>query len=91
MRGLAVLPGGRRQRLHRCLAGGVSQLSVPTFMLYIRENRVISKQRTCHNGLPLLLPDVYIIYYVMYQIRRPLGLVFVIYFWWLGELLLLYI
>ncbi len=23
----------------------------------------------------------------MYQIRRPLGLVFVIYFWWLGELL----
>ncbi len=27
----------------------------------------------------------------MYQIRRPLGLVFVIYFWWLGELLLLYI
>jgi hypothetical protein len=27
----------------------------------------------------------------LYQIRRPLGLVFVIYFWWLGELLLLYI
>ncbi len=27
----------------------------------------------------------------MYQIRRPLGLVFVIYHWWLGELLLLYI
>ena len=27
----------------------------------------------------------------VYQIRRPLGLVFVIYFWWLGELLLLYI
>jgi hypothetical protein len=30
-------------------------------------------------------------YLTMYQIRRPLGLVFVIYFWWLGELLLLYI
>ncbi len=30
-------------------------------------------------------------YSSMYQIRRPLGLVFVIYFWWLGELLLLYI
>jgi hypothetical protein len=28
---------------------------------------------------------------VMYQIRRPYGLAFVIYFWWLGELLLLYI
>jgi hypothetical protein len=28
---------------------------------------------------------------LLYQIRRPLGLVFVIYFWWLGELLLLYI
>jgi hypothetical protein len=27
----------------------------------------------------------------MYQIRRPYGLAFVIYFWWLGELLLLYI
>ncbi len=27
----------------------------------------------------------------LYQIRRPLGLAFVIYFWWLGELLLLYI
>ncbi len=27
----------------------------------------------------------------VYQIRRPLGLVFVIYFWWLGELLLFYI
>ncbi len=27
---------------------------------------------------------------VLYQIRRPLGLVFVIYHWWLGELLLLY-
>ena len=27
----------------------------------------------------------------VYQIRRPLGLAFVIYFWWLGELLLLYI
>ncbi len=27
----------------------------------------------------------------MYQIRRPLGLVFVIYFWWLGDLLPLYI
>ncbi len=30
-------------------------------------------------------------YKKMYQIRRPLGLAFVIYFWWLGELLLLYI
>ncbi len=29
--------------------------------------------------------------YMLYQIRRPLGLAFVIYFWWLGELLLLYI
>ncbi len=29
--------------------------------------------------------------FLLYQIRRPLGLVFVIYFWWLGELLLLYI
>ncbi len=28
---------------------------------------------------------------VLYQIRRPYGLAFVIYFWWLGELLLLYI
>jgi hypothetical protein len=28
---------------------------------------------------------------VLYQIRRPHGLAFVIYFWWLGELLLLYI
>jgi hypothetical protein len=27
----------------------------------------------------------------LYQIRRPLGLAFVIYFWLLGELLLLYI
>ncbi len=27
----------------------------------------------------------------LYQIRRPLGLVFVIYFWWLGDLLPLYI
>ena len=27
----------------------------------------------------------------VYQIRRPYGLAFVIYFWWLGELLLLYI
>ena len=27
----------------------------------------------------------------VYQIRRPLGLAFVIYFWWLGEFLLLYI
>jgi hypothetical protein len=27
----------------------------------------------------------------LYQIRRPLGLAFVIYFWWLGELLPLYI
>jgi hypothetical protein len=29
--------------------------------------------------------------YVLYQIRRPLGLAFVIYFWWLGDLLPLYI
>jgi hypothetical protein len=29
--------------------------------------------------------------YTLYQIRRPYGLAFVIYFWWLGELLLLYI
>jgi hypothetical protein len=29
--------------------------------------------------------------YRLYQIRRPLGLVFVIYHWWLGKLLLLYI
>ncbi len=28
---------------------------------------------------------------IVYQIRRPYGLAFVIYFWWLGELLLLYI
>jgi hypothetical protein len=39
---------------------------------------------------------IYILYcenciFVLYQIRRPLGLAFVIYFWWLGELLLLYI
>jgi len=27
----------------------------------------------------------------VYQIRRPLGLVFVIYFWWLGDVLPLYI
>ena len=27
----------------------------------------------------------------VYQIHRPLGLVFVIYFWWLGDLLPLYI
>ena len=27
----------------------------------------------------------------VYQIRRPLGLAFVIYFWWLGDLLPLYI
>jgi hypothetical protein len=27
----------------------------------------------------------------LYQIRRPLGLAFVIYFWWLGNLLLFYI
>ncbi len=27
----------------------------------------------------------------VYQILRPLGLAFVIYFWWLGELLPLYI
>ncbi len=30
-------------------------------------------------------------YNILYQIRRPLGLVFVIYFWWLGALLLFYI
>ena len=35
--------------------------------------------------------DEYLLYTILYQIRRPLGLVFVIYFWWLGELLLLYI
>jgi hypothetical protein len=28
---------------------------------------------------------------LLYQIRRPLGLAFVIYFWWLGDLLPLYI
>ncbi len=29
--------------------------------------------------------------FILYQIRRPLGLAFVIYFWWLGDLLPLYI
>jgi hypothetical protein len=39
----------------------------------------------------LFLPALKMHCLILYQIRRPLGLAFVIYFWWLGELLLLYI
>jgi hypothetical protein len=46
------------------------------------ENVIIDKKKEEKNTTAYLL---------MYQIHRPLGLVFVIYFWWLGDLLPLYI
>ncbi len=55
-------------------------------ILYSKDGKLLQRV-----GIFRVQPGILEVGFVMYQIRRPLGLVFVIYFWWLGELLLLYI
>ncbi len=67
----------------------------PTYPPYDRLENIARRLETTLHDLTYRLGESLLFFVYqnsnVYQIRRPLGLAFVIYFWWLGELLLLYI